>query len=241
MFDPATANYFKPQGAAGSGVLPGFMGDVPCFTDVDGDGYVDLLLGTDDYTEPGQALRYFRNQGPGVALENAFVVVNNDLGQIRDGAGARPYHLSPTVADFDGDGRPDLVTADNTGAVRFFSNYRTLLAGPAAPRTNLFWNALLSQYEGNRLGQSALVRYGLAAADVNADGVPELFIGTENRGPQQLRRAPRHAHAHPPPGGRHHPGPGPLPQPRPHPGHRRNRPAHPRVGARRHRPPRPGP
>ncbi|AMJ64325.1 T9SS type A sorting domain-containing protein [Hymenobacter sp. PAMC 26628] len=182
VFDPTTTNYFKPQGAAGSGVLPAFMGDMPCFTDVDGDGNVDLLVGTDDYTEPGQSLRYFRNQGPGVALENAFVAVNNDLGRIRDAAGARPFHLSPAVADFDGDGLPDLVTADNTGAVRFFSNYRTLLAGPTAPRTNLFWNALLSQYEANRLGQSALVRYGLAAADVNADGIPELFIGTETGG-----------------------------------------------------------
>ncbi|MFD1468554.1 T9SS type A sorting domain-containing protein [Hymenobacter caeli] len=181
-FDPATANYFKPQGAAGSGVLPSFIGDMPCFTDVDGDGYVDLLLGTDNYTEPGMALRYFRNQGAGVALENAFVAVNNDFGQIRDAAGARPYHLSPAVADFDGDGRPDLVTADNTGAVRFFSNYRTLVTGPAAPRTDLFWNALLGQYEGNRLGQGPLVRYGLAAADLNADGVPELFVGTEAGG-----------------------------------------------------------
>ncbi len=182
VFDPATANYFKPQGAAGSGVLPSFVGDMPCFTDVDGDGYVDLLLGTDDYAEPGMALRYFRNQGPSVALENAFVAVNNDLGQIRDAAKARPYHLSPAVADFDGDGLPDLVTADNAGTVRFFSNYRTLLAGPAAPRTDLFWNALLGQYEGNRLGQGPLVRYGLAAADVNADGVPELFVGTETGG-----------------------------------------------------------
>ena len=181
-FDPATANYLKPQGAAGSGVLPAFVGDMPCFADVDGDGYVDLLVGTDSYTEPGMALRYFRNQGPGAALENAFVAVNNDFGRLRDAAGQRPGRLSPAVADFDGDGRPDLVTADNTGTVRFFSNYRTLLTGPAAPRTDLFWNALLGRYEGARLGQGALVRYGLAAADVNADGVPELFVGTETGG-----------------------------------------------------------
>ena len=51
----------------------------------------------------------------------------------------------------------------------------------AAPPTDLFWNAVLGQYQGNSLCQAA-VRYGLAAADVNADGVPELFVSTETGG-----------------------------------------------------------
>ncbi|GAB3582429.1 T9SS type A sorting domain-containing protein [Hymenobacter daeguensis] len=188
-FDAVNAVDFKRQGPVGatypnptitSGVLPYERGSMPCFTDVDNDGFVDLLIGTNEQREPGMALRYFRNRGRG-PLDSAFVLVNNDFGQIRDAAGQRPVNLSPTVADFDGDGFPDLLVADDAGILRYYSNYRAM-GSLFSERNDVLYNPVSSQYETNRLGKDAYAHYGLAAADVNGDGAPELFVGTESGG-----------------------------------------------------------
>lgn len=189
-FNAANAVRFKPQGAATTtppatypataGVLPYTREDMPCFTDVDNDGFVDLLIGTNEVREPGMALRYFRNRGRG-PLDSAFVLVDNDFGHIRDATGQRPYNLSPVVADFDGDGRPDLLTADASGYLRLFSNYRAQ-GSLFSERTDLLYNALSGQYETTRLGLDIFAHYGLAAPDLNGDGAPELFVGTQAGG-----------------------------------------------------------
>ena len=189
-FNAANAVNFKRQGPAATGppgpfgpttgVLPYDKGDMPCFTDVDNDGYVDLLVGTDEPREPGMSLRYFRNRGRG-ALDSAFVLVDNDFGRIRGATGARPFNLSATVADFDGDGRPDLLTADASGQLRLFADYRTL-TGAFSERADLLYNALTGQYEFARLGNTFATRLALAAADLNGDGAPELFVGMQAGG-----------------------------------------------------------
>ena len=171
---------FKPQGPATTGVLPYTKGDMPCFTDVDGDGYVDLLIGTNEVREPGMALRYFRNRARG-SVDSAFVLADNDFGRIREATGIRPFNLSATVADFDGDGRPDLVTADATGLLRLFSNYRAQ-SGIFSERTDVVYNPANGQFELARLGKGTYVRYALAAADLNGDGAPELLVGTQAGG-----------------------------------------------------------
>jgi len=190
VFNPAAVNYFKPQGPATvgapttyqptTGIMPYSEGDMPCFTDVDNDGFVDLLIGTNEIREPGMALRYFRNKGVG-PLDSAFVLVDNDFGHIREASGIRPYNLSPTVADFDGDGLPDLVTADITGLLRFFPNYRAQ-SGIFSERTTLLYNSQRGQYEASALGHTLEARFGLAAADLNGDAAPELFVGMQAGG-----------------------------------------------------------
>ena len=189
-FNVLNAVNIKPLGQATStpptnpaptdGVLPYERGDMPCFTDVDNDGYVDLLIGTNESREPGMSLRYFRNRGRG-PLDSAFVLVDNDFGHIREASGARPTNLSPTVADFDGDGRPDLLTGDDTGLLRFFANYRAQ-GSIFSERNDLVYNPVLGQYEATRLGLGFYSHLGLAAADLNGDGAPELFVGTEAGG-----------------------------------------------------------
>ncbi|WP_310392839.1 T9SS type A sorting domain-containing protein [Hymenobacter sp.] len=190
VFSAASAGRFKPQGPAvtsipatyqpDTGVLPYARGDMPCFTDVDNDGYVDLLIGTNEPREPGMSLRYFRNRGRG-PLDSAFVLVDNDFGRIREAGGVRPRNLSPVVADFDGDGAPDLLTADATGLLRLFTNYRAQ-SGAFVERTDLLRNPLNNQFEPTRLGRDLVTHYGLAAADLNGDTVPELFVGTQAGG-----------------------------------------------------------
>ena len=179
-FNAANAVSFKPQGATTTGVLTYARGDMPCFTDVDQDGYVDLLIGTNETREPGMSLRYFRNRASGT-LDNAFVLVDNDFGRIRTATGARPFNLSPTVTDFDGDGQPDLLTADASGMLRFFSNYRAQ-TGLFSERTDVLYNPLTRQYETTQLGRENVSHTALATADLNGDGAPELFIGTQAGG-----------------------------------------------------------
>jgi hypothetical protein len=179
-FNAAQAVSLKPQGAPRSGVLPRTRADMPCFTDVDNDGYVDLLVGTNDILEPGMSLRYFRNRGTG-SLDNAFVLANDDFGRIREAGDVRPYNLSPTVADFDGDGSPDLLTVDATGQLRFFANYRAQ-TGAFSERADLLYNPLSGQYEPTRLGVGRDSHCALAATDLNGDGAPELLIGTQAGG-----------------------------------------------------------
>ncbi|GAB3303880.1 FG-GAP-like repeat-containing protein [Hymenobacter tenuis] len=162
--------------------VPGQKHDAPCFTDVDGDGRLDMLLGTNSITtdNTGGSLRYYRNTGA-AALSQTFVLQNNDFGQIRTSTGSRPSFLHPTVADFDGDGRPDLLTADASGEIRFFSDYRAQ-TGAFTARTDVFYNALTQQFIAPRLGSAAEFRYAPTAADVNNDGAPELFLGLEGGG-----------------------------------------------------------
>jgi hypothetical protein len=178
-FNPALGDYFRPQGG---GTIAATAGDTPCFFDVDGDGYLDLLLGTNDISAPGFSLRYYRNMGAASSSVNSqFVLANSDYGQLRDASGSRQANLSPTVADFDKDGRPDLLTVDASGTVRLVSDFRTQGA-QFTTRTDLQYNALSSSYQLVRLGQGYTLRFAPTAADLNQDGVLELYIGTEGGG-----------------------------------------------------------
>ena len=177
-FNPGQTSYFK----TGTASLAATQNDTPCFFDVDGDGYVDMLLGTNVFPADG-SLRYFRNQGaatPG-SLDNAFVLANADYGQLRN-AGGRPANLAATVADFDGDGQPDLLTTDGSGAVTLYAAFRSQRGGFAGS-SNLFYNALSGQYTASVLGHTySALRMAPTAADLNQDGTPELYVGTESGG-----------------------------------------------------------
>ena len=181
--DPAQAGVLSLLSAPGA-ALPSAPGDTPCFVDVDGDGYLDILLGTNATPLGAGSLRYFRNQGAaaGAGVANRFVLTDNDYGHLLNG-GSRPPYLSPAVADFDGDGQLDLLTVDGTGAVTLYAGFQKQI-GPFVGRTELFYNTFAKQYEPARLGGYGIVelRFAAAAADLNHDGRPELYVGTMTGG-----------------------------------------------------------
>jgi hypothetical protein len=182
-FKPASTDYFRAPGAAGGGALATTLGDTPCFFDVDNDGYVDLLLGTNDQTVAGYSLRYYHNQGTkGAAINSLFSLADADYGRLRDG-NLRPINLSPTVADFDGDGAPDLLTMDGSIVTRFYSNFRQQGA-QFTERTEVFFDRLSGTYSAGSLGSGTrtLWHYAPVTADLNQDGHPELYVGTETGG-----------------------------------------------------------
>lgn len=160
-------------------------GNTPCFADVDGDGYLDLLLGSNRYNTSGQLepLRYFR-RSPNQPLDDAFMLVDNDFGRFRTPSNDRPQNLAPAVADVDGDGTPDLLAIDHTGTLHLVTNYRAQ-SGIFNERTDVIRNGMTGQLEAPHWGNtysSTKSRNHLSLADLNGDGAPELIVGTNAGG-----------------------------------------------------------
>jgi hypothetical protein len=137
----------------------------PTLGDLDGDGDLDLLVGTWN-----QGIRYFRNQG--TAKDARFV---------EDPAAAvTPPHaslVSPVLADLDGDRDLDLLVGSATGAIAHYRNDGT-------PKGAKF--VLVSEHLGDlapgRRSRPALV-------DLTGDGLIDLLVGRESGGAVLYRNA----------------------------------------------------
>ena len=112
------------------------------FADMDGDGDLDLVLGVDDF------VKIYRNDGAGTWMDvwtSAQAANHQDL----------------LVADFNADGRPDIVDVDfSTGRAYLYLNR------DGVPATTPDWS-----YDAPGSGTAA------AAADVDGDGLLDLAIG----------------------------------------------------------------
>ncbi len=135
--------------------------------DVNGDGYDDLLVGADDWTGEASAegRAYLFAGGPdGVAVEPIWTADPTD----NDGAG----YGEPVAAagDVNGDGYADFLVGAfgyGQGAGRAYLYY----GGPSGPLPEP-WLA------GDANVAMAALGAGLAAGDVNGDGVGDAVVGT---------------------------------------------------------------
>ena len=144
-----------------------------CVADLDGDGKLDLIVGTIDGD-----VYCIRNEGTPQAW--AFGKEQHLL------AGGAPIHVDskagPCVADWDGDGKLDLLVGAGDGSVTFYRNTgvideKTKLPKFAAGRV------LVPKSPEPGYGPEAAtqptrgVRAKVCVADWNGDGRPDLLVG----------------------------------------------------------------
>lgn len=131
---------------------------IPLLVDYDGDGDLDLLVG--NRADPGEAstatITLFENVGSGTAP------LFRDRGSI---GVTGTYHMSPTMADLDGDGLPELIVGTWTDQVQRWRNAGTA----AAPRWQLADSALVTITRGSNTTPTF--------ADLDGDGDLDLIVG----------------------------------------------------------------
>jgi hypothetical protein len=137
----------------------------PALGDLDGDGDLDLLVGTWN-----QDVRYFRNQG---TVQEARWVEEPALAITPP----RASLASPVLADIDGDRDLDLFIGTAAGAIVFYRNDGTAKGAR--------WTLVTE-----RLGEIAAGRRSRPAfVDMDGDGALDLVLGREEEGTMVFRNA----------------------------------------------------
>ncbi|WP_299822321.1 T9SS type A sorting domain-containing protein [uncultured Pontibacter sp.] len=142
-------------------------GSSPALADVDNDGDLDLLLGMND-----GSLAFYRNTGS--AASPVYTLENRSLGNIEFNTGRRM--LYPTVADIDGNGTQDLITADDSGVLRIYRDFTKNLTGPLTAETQVLENELTQELHATKLGK------GLSMAIAPLGGENKLYIAVGTQG-----------------------------------------------------------
>ncbi|HYO46321.1 MAG TPA: VCBS repeat-containing protein [Gemmatimonadota bacterium] len=156
---------FENVGVAGrpafrlAGALETVSGEfhyAPALADLDGDGDLDLVIGTWN-----EGVLLFRNDGN--ARAPRFTRMDEPLVDLTRGS-----HASPALADLDGDGDLDIVAGESSGEINVWRNEGTR----RAPAFTLVTDSLLGLDVGRRSAP--------ALADLNGDGTTDLVVGSES-------------------------------------------------------------
>ena len=145
--------------AGGSNFPANFAGAAPHFLDADGDGDLDLVVGSQD-----NGLLYFENTG---TRTSASYVLRPQTANPFSGTALGRY-TTPTTADYDRDGDLDLVVGNLDGTFSFIENTGSATAPTYVPRSGT-----LNPFSGLDAGNlSAPV-----ITDVDRDGDLDLVSG----------------------------------------------------------------
>jgi len=135
--------------------VQGLFHVAPVLGDLDGDGDLDLLLGS-----WRDVVQYWRNDGGAAATR--WVVADTALVRITRGS-----NTTPALADLDGDGDLDLVIGESAGTLNYYRNDGTR----TAPRFTL----VSDEWEGVDVGRRSAPAFG----DLDGDGDLDLLVGSE--------------------------------------------------------------
>jgi hypothetical protein len=148
--------------------------DYPFYYDITGNGRLDLLVGK----EIGSLVLY---ENTGSYGSPQFTLSNSSFMGL--GPSTLRRHLTLAVADLDGDGRPDMVTGEQGGILRFYSDFRASLAAPPEPAMGTLHNPLKDQPDTMNLGG----RIRPVPANLYGSRQPALMVGTYQGGLRLLR------------------------------------------------------
>ncbi len=135
----------------------------PAFGDLDGDGDLDVLLGSWKAD-----VAFHRNVGS--RTEPRFELVDSSIVRITRGS-----NTAPALGDLDGDGDLDLIIGEASGTLNFYRNVGT----PREPAFELVSDEFLGLDVGRRSAPTLV--------DIDGDGDLDLVVGTESDGLLLLR------------------------------------------------------
>ncbi len=150
------------------------FGSWMAMVDWDDDDDLDILVGTFEGT---MFLR--RNEGsrtkPEYAVKNEWVMVGSKRLRVPEGE-----HANPVIADWDGDGRWDIITGSGDGGVYWYRNLgergRPKFAPPVAlvpKHVGIGYSELLDAGQEPRPG----IRSQIAVIDYDGDGKLDVLLG----------------------------------------------------------------
>lgn len=158
--DAGTAPTFGPPVNNPHGISSTAQSPHPVLGDIDGDGDLDLFLGSGDYYS-GDYILFHENTGS--ATSPAFAAeVPNPFGIVT----ITPYDAYPALADIDDDGDLDLLVGEYSGTMQLFLNVGT----PTSP-------AFAAPVENASGLSSTLYVAAPTFADIDGDGDLDLFVG----------------------------------------------------------------
>ena len=143
------------------GAMPDFAQayhHAPAFGDLDGDGDLDMILGTWD-----DELMFIMNAGS--PTQAAWEIAETAIATLTRGRNA-----TPTLGDLDGDGDLDLFVGESSGELNFYRN----VGDAGAPAFELV--------DDKYMGIDAGRRSAPHLADLDGDGDLDLLVGSEAEG-----------------------------------------------------------